>query len=150
MAACQPGPDGSMPGPDCWVVGSLDAADAGAIPGPNPSTRDRSRSRSPHRRGGLGLAVASSPSSRSPHRRANPDPVPYFNGMVTVPCFYATVPWSSGLPGTECELIGKTQVRMTNAPIDGFVASPQYRICCHECTNCLLNTDSAVIAERYR
>ena len=46
-----------------YVRGMLnaDAADAGAIPGPNPSTRDRSCSRSPHRRGGL-VAQSSDPS----------------------------------------------------------------------------------------
>ncbi len=153
-----------------YVRGMLnaDAADAGAIPGPNPSTRDRSCSRSPHRRGGLvaqssdpslstsaaagrpssaSLAVTSPPTSSASLPAARPtssaslarvdDPDP-------VPCFYA----SSYRDGSTCELIGKTQVRMT-APT-GFVASPQYRICCHECTNWLLNTDSAVIAERDR
>ncbi len=144
-----------------YVRGMLnaDAADAGAIPGPNPSTRDRSCSRSPHRRGGL-VAQSSDPSLSTSAAAGRPSsaslaatsPTPTSSASLPaarptssaslarvddpgpVPCFYA----SKLFLGSTCELIGKTQMMMTDD-----TASPKYRVCCHECANWLLENDSA-------
>ena len=142
-----PGPDDSMPASATLTVSrdqlekllmclaalaghvrgmlNADAADAGAIPGPNPSTRDRSCSRSPHRRGGL-VAQSSDPSLSTSAAAGRPSsaslaatsPAPTSSASLPaarptssaslarvddpdpVPCFYA----SSYRDGSTCEL----------------------------------------------